>query len=772
MERSNPEGEPNSTVINASEGNDELNDDGVVNQEGSLVDEITDVMMTRNDELDLRHELPDHSGLGEEEIPAIGMRFDSLHLAHEFYASYAKKLGFVTKVRNTNFDKMRKDTKIPINQSLHCTREGYRESRVKAATRSNRITATRCKARMYVMLDRENECWVVSRVELRHSHPCSADKAVHYHEYPELTMHAKCVITDNDEAGIRPNKTYLALANEVGGSSNLSFSEKDVRNYITSNLRCSDDNADFNEMMNYFLRMKEINPNFFYAIDVDDANKFRSALWVDARCRASYEYYGDVVSFDTTYRRNRHGLPFASFVGVNHHGKSTLLGCALLGNEEIPSFEWVFTQWVRCIGTAPKGIITDQCKAMAGAIRKVLPDTVHRWCIWHIMKKTQFKLSGYARYGELSAMMNHIVYNSPSSESFEVDWAAFIKEFALGQNRWLADLYANRRKWVPIFFKSEFWAGMRSTQRSESMHAFYGGYLHCKSGLVQFVHEYDNVLGNKEQKELEDDAADSKGVIPCIGSTGIERQFQQEYTSNMFRNLQLEVRKKTDCVVRSTEQKGDTISIKVDEQKVFWGKPVYHTFIIQFDPLSRKSRCECNKFESVGILCCHILAIWSYYRVDTVSSCYVLPRWSKNVIRKHTYIKSSHDVARSNESHNLFRNLCSEFYNVAQEFVACEEEAAILRAVLLDAKSKLTDHRTLKVKTKGRPKGKRLGAELDKSIKKSMEKRKRKSQPDVVDLQTDNDCQGSVDNRFEDSTIWNSADGGGFMDLLNSFRHL
>ncbi|RYQ83039.1 hypothetical protein Ahy_B10g101657 [Arachis hypogaea] len=634
MERSNPEGKPNSTVINASEGNDELNDDGVVNQEGSLVDEITDVMVMRNDELDLRHELPDHSGLSEAEIPVIGMSFDSLPLAQEFYANYAKKLGFVTKVRNTNFDKTRKDAKIPINQSLHCTREGYRESHVKVATRSNRITATRCKARM---------------VELRHSHPCSAEKAVHYHEYRELTKHAKYVITDNDEAGIRPNKTYLALANEVGGPSKLSFSEKDVKNYITRNLRCSDDNEDFQGMMNYFVRMKEINPNFFYAIDVDDDNKFKSALWVDARCRASYEYYGDVVSFDTTYRRNRHGLPFASFIGVNHHGKSTLLGCALLGNEEIPSFEWVFTQWVRCIGTAPKGIITDQCKAMAGAIRKVLPDTVHRWCIWHIMKKTQFKLGGYTRYGELSAMMNHIVYNSPSSESFEVDWAAFIKEFALGQNRWLADLYANRRKWLPIFFKTEFWAGMRSTQRSEQ----HARILWWIPALQEwFVHKYDNVLGTKEQKELEDDAADSKGAIPCIGSTGIERQFQQEYTSNMFRTLQLE--------------------------KVFWGKPVYHTFIVQFDPLSQKSRCECNKFESVGILCYHIFAVWSYYRVDTVPSCYVLPRWSKNVIRKYTYIKSIHDVARSNESHNMFRQLCSEFYNVAQEFVACEEEATIL----------------------------------------------------------------------------------------------
>ncbi|RYQ85462.1 hypothetical protein Ahy_B10g105026 [Arachis hypogaea] len=525
----------------------------------------------------------DHSGVGEEKIPVIGMSFGSLPLTQKFYANYAKKVGFVTKIRNTNFDKTWKESKIPVNQSIYCMREGYRESRVNAATRANRITATRCRARMYVMLDKEKESWVVSRLEWRHSHPCSAKKAVHYHEYRELTMHAKCVITNNDEAGIRPNKTYLALANEVG----------------------------------------------------------------------------------------RHSLPFAFFVGVNHHGKSTLLGCALLGSEEIPSFEWVFMQWV-------------------------LPDTVHRWCIWHIMKKSQFKLGGYARYGELNAMMKHIVWNSPLTESFKVDLAGFIKQFNLGQNRWLADLYANRRKWVPIFFKSEFWAGMRSTQHSESMHVFYGGYLHCKSGLVQFIHEYDNVLGNNEQKELEDDAADSKGVIPCIGSTGIERQFQQEYTSSMFRTLQLEIRKK---------------------------------LIARFDQLNKRE--------------IQFLLKWTSR--------------SKNVIRKHTYIKSSHDMPRSDERNNLFRHLCSEFYNVAQELVVCDEEAGILQAALWDAKSKLTDYRASmpsttvvatqntmpthstggaivhdiqgpsRVKTKGRPRSKRLGAELDKSIKKSMQKRKRKS---------------------------------------------
>ncbi|XP_020985798.1 protein FAR1-RELATED SEQUENCE 5-like [Arachis duranensis] len=454
MAFSTPEGGSISTLINPTQGDEQFSVGELViqEQEGSKVDEITDVVVTRKDELDDGHELPDHNGVGEEEIPVIRMSFGSLPLTQKFYANYAKKVG--------------------------------------------------------------------------------------------------------------------------------------------RNLRCSDDNEDFQRMMNYFVRMKEINPNFFYAIDVDDANKFRSTLWVDARCRVSYEYYEDVVSFDTTYRRNRHGLPFASFVGVNHHGKSTLLGCALLRSEEIPSFEWVFTQWVRCVETAPRGIITYQCKAMAGAIMKVLPDTIYRW------------------YGELNAMMNHIVWNSPLTESFEADWAGFIKQFNLGHNIWLAS--------------------MSSTQRSESMHTFYGGYLHCKSGLVQFVHEYDN---------------------------------------------------------------GDTISIKVDEQKVFWGKPIYHTFRVEFDPLSRKGQCECNKFEFASILCCHTLAVWSYYRVDTVPSCYVLLRWSKNVIRKHTYIKNYHDVAQSDESNNLFRHLCSEFYNVAQEFLACDKEAAILQAAFWDAKFKLTDYR-------------------------------------------------------------------------------
>ncbi|RYR38872.1 hypothetical protein Ahy_A09g044144 [Arachis hypogaea] len=160
--------------------------------------------------------VPDHTGIPMEEIPYVGLRFDSLQRAQEFYSNYAKKVGFVMRIRNTNFDKTRKELKVPINQSIHCSREGYRESRVKAAMRVKRITTAGCKARMYVMLDRHNDNWLVTKLELKHTHVCFAEQAVHYSEYKELTMHAKCVIQNNDEADIQPNKTYLALANEVG----------------------------------------------------------------------------------------------------------------------------------------------------------------------------------------------------------------------------------------------------------------------------------------------------------------------------------------------------------------------------------------------------------------------------------------------------------------------------------------------------------------------------------------------------------------------------
>jgi len=113
---------------------------------------------------------------------------------------------------------------------------------------------------------------------------------------------------------------------------------------------------------------------------------------VDARSRATCEYFEDVITFNTTYLTIPYKMPFAPFVGVNHHGQSTLLGCGLILNKNVDTFVWLFKSWMKCmLGRAPKTIITDQDQAMKRAIEILFLKTKHRFCLWHIIKKISEK---------------------------------------------------------------------------------------------------------------------------------------------------------------------------------------------------------------------------------------------------------------------------------------------------------------------------------------------------------------------------------------------
>jgi len=133
-------------------------------------------------------------------------------------------------------------------------------------------------------------------------------------------------------------------------------------------------------------------------------------FWADARSRVASVDFGDVISFDTTYLTNKYNMPFAPFVGVNHHGHSILLGCGLLSTEDTSTFTWLFQCWLRCMGNrAPNGIITYQCKAMKNVIDVVFPNTRHHWCLWHIMKKVPEKFGALTMYKTIKHALKQLV---------------------------------------------------------------------------------------------------------------------------------------------------------------------------------------------------------------------------------------------------------------------------------------------------------------------------------------------------------------------------
>ncbi|RYR00290.1 hypothetical protein Ahy_B07g088408 [Arachis hypogaea] len=322
--------------------------------------------------------------------------------------------------------------------------------------------------------------------------------------------------------------------------------------------------------------------------------------------------------------------------------------------------------------------------------------------------------------------------------SFQKNWNDFLLNFGLVDNKWLsvcfwvysADLYEDRHIWVPIYLDHHFWVGMRSTQRSENMHSFFNKFITRNSSLIQFVKQYDNCLGSREQAERESDAADFHTVIPCATKSSIEAQFQD------FREVQAQFRGKANCITRLTNSALGYSVYEVGEEV---SSSIFNKFVVTYDSVAVEVKCQCLLFESRGILCRHALSVLSFERVSQVSPRYILERWSKKVKRRHTHIKSSHDEPLLEPRSKRFDELVFRSQNICEFTSELEELTAILHhaydnvmgtSSLSHEDANLESVNELqsppRIRTRGRPKNK-LGSKLDKQIANGTKKKKTKA---------------------------------------------
>jgi len=104
---------------------------------------------------------------------------------------------------------------------------------------------------------------------------------------------------------------------------------------------------------------------------------------------SDYAYFGDVVSFDTTFGTNKESRPFGVFVGFNHFRETMVFGAVLMYDETFESFKWLFETFLKAYnGKQPKTIYTDQDAAMGKAVKEVFLEAWHDLCTFHIMQNT------------------------------------------------------------------------------------------------------------------------------------------------------------------------------------------------------------------------------------------------------------------------------------------------------------------------------------------------------------------------------------------------
>ncbi|KAF7848065.1 hypothetical protein BT93_L2326 [Corymbia citriodora subsp. variegata] len=423
--------------------------------------------------------------------------------------------------------------------------------------------------------------WEVTKFKDVHNHYFIDDKQKHLiQSYRHITDTNKGILTSMTGAGIRAIKAYSYLCDEAGGSNNIGFTLRDCQNFLQTKRR-----------------------NLICA-----GQRLTNVFWSNGVSKLDYESFGDVVVFDTTYWTNKYNMICAPLVGLNHHWKNFLFGCAFLMDETIGSFVWAFRSFLEVMGNkAPKTIFTDQDHAMANAIRTVFLNFDHRLCIWHIGKNATHHISyPFGKPSFCDKYWHKVLYHCESEIEMESTWKVMCEEWNLGDNKWLDNMY-------------------RLCHKFESTNSVFQE-MACKSmTLSEFVIHYEKQLEKMCNTEIADDYECARGKpYIMVKNSGILQHAVEVYTHVIYLNFQAEFLHVLSEHVLRSETDGQ-LHIYIVGTESSERKHIMH-FCLNDSTIS----CSCKLFEMQGWLCRHALCVLTNVaKVTNIPSKYILKRWTK-----------------------------------------------------------------------------------------------------------------------------------------------
>ncbi|KAI9156732.1 hypothetical protein LWI28_011321 [Acer negundo] len=590
--------------------------------------------------------------------PNMGMEFDSEDAAKTLYDAYARRVGFSTHVGQ--FTRAKPDGPI-VTWEFACSREVFKRKNVESCNAVLRIER------------KDPDKWIVTKFVEDHNHSIVTPSKVHYlrprRHFAGSTKNVAetldgttdvYVTMDGNHVSYEPNR----IRNVSPIEPNHTSRNTGPVNYLRTPSRRRTLGRDAQNLLNYFRKMQAENPGFYYAIQLDDDNRMTNVFWADARSRMAYNHFGDAVLFDTMYRPNQYQVPFAPFTGVNHHGQMVLFGCALLLDESESSFTWLFKTWLAAMNDRPPvSFTTDQDRAIQVAVAQVFPETRHCICKWHILREGQERLAHIylahpSFYGELYSCINF----SETIEEFESSWGALLEKYDLRKNEWLHAVYNARKQWAPVYFRGTFFAAISANQGVSS---FFDGYVNQQTTIPLFFKQYERALEHSIDKEIEADN-DTICTTPVLKTPSpMEQQAANLYSKKVFAKFQEELVET--FVYTANKIEGDGAVSKFRVAKYEHDDKAY---IVTLNISEMKASCSCQMFEYSGILCKHILTVFTVTNVLTLPPCYILKRWTRNA-------KSWIGVDERNADTQGIETLTLRFNNLCREAIKYAEEGAI-----------------------------------------------------------------------------------------------
>lgn len=599
--------------------------------------------------------------------PLSGMEFESHGEAYSFYQEYARSMGFNTAIQNSRRSKTSREfidakfacsrygTKREYDKSFNRPRARQSKQDPENSTGRRSCLKTDCKASMHVKR-RSDGKWVIHSFVKEHNHELLPAQAV-----SEQTR-----------------RMYAAMARQFAEYKNVVGLKNDPKNPFDKSRTLALEGGDCKTLLEFFTMMQSMNSNFFYAIDLGEDQRLKNFLWIDAKSRHDYNYFCDVVSFDTTYVRNKYKMPLALFVGVNQHYQFILLGCALISDETPATFSWLMQTWLRAMGgRSPKVIITDQDEALRSVIPGIFPNARHCFSLWHVMGKVSEHLSHVIKQNEsFMPKFEECIYKSCTDEEFIRRWWDILDRFELKDDEWMKVLYESRKYWAPSYMVDVLLAGMSTVQRSDSVNSYFDKYMHKKTSVQEFVKQYESILQDRYEEEAKADS-DTWNKPPTLRSPSpFEKSIAGVYTRAVFKKFQEEVLGAVACHPKKENENGTNSIFRVQDHEK---EQDFHVFL---NEMKHEVSCTCRLYEYRGFLCRHATVVLQMCGLSAIPSQYILKRWTKEAKSRHLFGDESELVQSRVHRYN---GLCQRAMKLSEEGSLSQESYSIAFRALEEA---------------------------------------------------------------------------------------
>lgn len=528
--------------------------------------------------------------------PYAGLEFGSANEACQFYQAYAEVVGF--RVRIGQLFRSKVDNSITSRRFV-CSREGFQHP-------------SRMGCGAYMRIKRQDSGgWIVDRLCKDHNHDLEPGK--------------------KNQDGVKKITEDVMMTGGGGLDSvdliELNNSHHHIKKAATSS--SSRENRIGKEwyplLLDYFQSKQTEDMGFFYAVELDvHSGSCLSVFWADSRARFACSQFGDAVVFDTSYRKGNHSVPFATFVGFNHHRQPVLLGCAVVADESKESFLWLFQTWLRAMsGRPPRSVVADQDLPIKQALSQVFPGAHHRYSAWQMRERERENLRPFP--SEFKYEYEKCIYQTQTVLEFDSVWNTLINKYGLRDDVWLREVYEQREHWVPAYLRGSFFAGIPINGAFEPFFSASSSSLDALTPLREFIGRYEQGLEQRREEERKEDF-NSYNLQPFLQTKEpVEEQCRRLYTLTVFRIFQNELVQSYSYLCLKTYEEGAMSRFLV---RKCGNESEKHA--VTFNATNLNSSCSCQMFEHEGLLCRHVLKVFNLLEVKELPSRYILHRWTKN----------------------------------------------------------------------------------------------------------------------------------------------